>query len=87
MPTGFESVTAAIAAVDEATTALGLRVQDLIDQINKTATEGLNGPQTEGVLAHLASWKATLDAMGSNPTNPLPTPPPVPGALPGPFRN
>ncbi len=84
--TAAEDVVAAWKLVDTATTALGARVQTLVDQINKTAGEGLDGPQTEAVLAHLASLKGALDAMGSNPSNPIPapgaTPPPVPASKP-----
>jgi len=80
-----DEVVAAWAAVDAATNALGVRVQTLIDQINRTATEGLDGPQTEAVLANLASLKSVLDAMGSNPTTPIPAPTPTPPSIPGPF--
>jgi len=91
-----EEVTIALADLDRSTTELGTtvvgelstRVQALIDQINKTAGEGLTGPQTEAVLASLASLKAghetvrtALVGMGHNPQEPLPeTPvlPPVP---------
>lgn len=85
MPTGAENVEAAWKLVDAATTELGKRVQALIDQINATAEEGLTGPQTEAVLAHLASLKTALDTMGANPANPVPKPAPVPAPLPGPF--
>jgi len=83
MSTGAENVAAAWVLVDDATTALGARVQALIDQINRTANEGLDGPQTEAVLAHLASLKSTLDAMGSNPANPIPAPAATPAPIPG----
>lgn len=79
-----DDINAAWTAVDEATTALGARVQALIDEINKTATEGLNGPQTEAVLARLAGLKTSLDGMGASPSNPIPEPP-VEEPIPGPF--
>jgi hypothetical protein len=82
--TRAEEIQAAWAQVDAATTELAGRVQVLIDQINKTATEGLNGPQTEAVLANLTGLVTVLNAMGANPSAPLPTPP-APVAIPGPF--
>lgn len=66
-----DDVTVALADLDEATNALGERVQSLIDQINRTPGDGLNGTQTEAVLAQLASVKSVLDQMGHAP-NPLP---------------
>lgn len=81
--TRAEDVNAAWAAVDAATNALATRVQTLIDQINRTANEGLDGPQTEAVLAHLGSLKSALDAMGSSPVQPIPAPTPAPAPIPG----
>jgi len=86
MATGYENVQEAWKAVDTATSALGARVQTLIDQINKTATDGLDGPQTEAVLANLAGLKTVLEAMGHNPSNPIPPTPNFP-SVPGPFSN
>lgn len=83
--TKAEDVVAAWKLVDQATNDLATRVQKLIDEINLTEGSGLDGPQTEAVLAHLASLKSTLDAMGSKPDNPIPKPPtplpPVPGPM------
>lgn len=83
--TKFDDVASALDAVDTATTALGARIQFLIDDINRTATDGLNGPQTENVLARLAAFKTNLDALGSNPSAPIPPAGPTPPAMPGPF--
>lgn len=79
-----ERINAAWGEVDAATTALGARVQKLIDEINKTAAEGLTGPQTEAVLTRLGGLKDSLTAMGHNPAAPIPEPTPEP-AIPGPF--
>ena len=79
-----DDINAAWMQVDEATTALGSRVQALIDEINKTATEGLNGAQTEAVLARLEGLKNSLNGMGHNPSEPIPEPP-VEEPIPGPF--
>lgn len=81
----FDDVTAALNAIDTATTDLGTRVQALIDDINATASDGLNGPQTENVLARLAPIAATLNAMGHNPNNPVPPAPPEDPEMPGPL--
>jgi len=80
-----DEVTAAWSEVDAATNDLGARVQALIDDINRTATEGLNGPQTEAVLARLNALKGTLNAMGHNATAPIPPTPPEDAPMPGPF--
>jgi len=84
MATGKENLDAVVQELATATTALGSRVQDLINQINNTASDGLTGPQTEAVIATLASFVPTLNAMGN-----VPNPPPVPetAKLPGPFRS
>ena len=82
--TRAEDIAAAWAAVDTATNLLAARVQALIDQINNTATNGLDGPQTEAVLANLTGLAAVLSAMGSNPSNPIPQVP-TPAPIPGPF--
>jgi hypothetical protein len=83
--TRAEEVAAAWAAVDTETNDMATRVQALIDEINRTATEGLNGPQTEAVLANLTGLVTRLSATGRNPTQPIPPPvPPVP--MPGPFN-
>lgn len=96
-----DEVTVALNELDSQTTnvatvvtELGVRVQALIDEINRTAAEGLTGPQTEAVLTRLAGIKtggdaiaATLTEMGRTPQ--FPTPPVLPGAspaIPGPFR-
>jgi len=81
MATGNENVQAAWKSVDDATNALAVRVQTLIDEINKTAAEGLTGPQTEAVLANLTGLAATLTAMGKT-DQPIPSavrPVPIPG--------
>jgi hypothetical protein len=79
--TRSDDVTVALADLDRATNDLGARVQTLIDEINSTAGVGLDGPQTEAVLAHLGALKAQLTAIGSSPTNPLPVPAPPPGPV------
>lgn len=79
MPTHDEYVAQLAQAWDDfgaSTSALGGRVQGLIDQINATPGAGLTGPETEAVLANLATFKTTLDAMGVTSTPPsVPTPP------------
>lgn len=71
-------VAAAWAEVDTATTALGARVQKMIDQINATPGDGLNGPQTEALLANLTTLKNNLNAMGADQTvPPAPEFPPI----------
>lgn len=85
MATGSENVEALWAEVDAATSSLGDRVQTLIDEINNTAAAGLTGPQTEAVLARLASLRDNLAAMGHNPQTPIPPAPPEPPEIPGPF--
>jgi len=82
-----DEVLAAWAEVDTATTALGARVQVLIDDINRTATEGLNGPQTEAVLSRLVGLRDSLNGMGHNPAAPIPEPPPTEVPMPGPFAS
>jgi hypothetical protein len=77
-----DDVTVALSALDAATNALASRVQALIDQINNTSGVGLNGPQTEAVLAHLALLKSQLESLGANPTTPLPPPGPAPAPVP-----
>lgn len=67
-----DEVLAAWDMVDLATTELGARIQVLIDDINNTAGSGLDGPQTENVLARLSSLRDTLNVMGAEPANPIP---------------
>jgi len=71
-----DEVTIALDTLDTATSQLAARVQHIIDEINATAGEGLNGLQTEAVLTRLASIKGSLDAMGHTATTPFPTLPP-----------
>lgn len=79
MPRDFNAeVEAAWAQVDSATTALGVRVQAMIDQINATPGEGLNGPQTEALLANLATLATNLNGMGvGGSVPPVPNFPPI----------
>ena len=71
-----DEVVAAWAEIDTATTEAGQRVQLLIDQINATAGVGLDGPQTEAVLANLVSHKNWLTSLGHNLQVPIPPTPP-----------
>jgi hypothetical protein len=82
--TRAEDVAAAWLAVDTATTELGSRVTALIAEINRTASDGLTGPQTEAVLSNLTALAANLNNMGHNPGSPIP-PTPTPTPIPGPF--
>ncbi len=68
-----DEVIAAWALVDTATTELAARIQLLIDEINNTAELGLDGPQTDAVLANLGNLVTTLTAMGSNSNSPIPS--------------
>lgn len=69
--------------VDEATNRLGAYVQTIMDEINKTEGEGLTGPQTEAVLAHLWSLRNQLTGMATDRSDMLP-PAYIPESLPGP---
>lgn len=80
--TKFDEVNLAWDAVDQATTALAARIQVLIDEINSTAGDGLDGPQTEAVLARLGALVTTLNSFGQDPQNPTP-PLPEEATLPG----
>jgi len=84
-PTGFETVTAALDALDTATNDAADRVQKIIDDINKTKGEGLSGPQVENVLARLGAEVEQLKGLAADTTNPIPTPPGGAAPMPGPF--
>jgi hypothetical protein len=83
--TKAEDIEAGWALVDQATNALADRIQVLIDDINSTATDGLNAAQTENTLARLGAMVVALNGLGKNPSDPVPPEPPEPEPMPGPF--
>jgi len=83
--TKYDDVATLIDDLDTTTNTLAASVQKLIDDINRTATDGLNGPQTENVLARLGALSTTLKAIGASADNPIPPAPPAPATMPGPF--
>lgn len=56
-------------------------LQDTIDQLNKTAGDGLTGPQTEAAIARIQASLTNLGQIGKA----TQAPPVVPPAVPGPF--
>jgi len=82
--TKYDDVGTILDDMDATTNTLAASVQKLIDDINKTATDGLNGAQTENVLARLAAFSTNLKAIGANADSPFP-PPPTDVPMPGPF--
>lgn len=62
-----------VTRLDAATNELASDLQALRDQI----ANGLSQTDTDAVLATLDSKIATLEALGADPNNPVPTPAPV----------
>jgi ABC-type transporter Mla subunit MlaD len=78
----FDDVKAMTGELKTYTDKLGVSVQALIDNINNTAGDGLNGPQTEEHLAELATLRDVLKAIGTNADTVFPPLPPPPEPLP-----
>jgi hypothetical protein len=68
--TGLEKITIARKALDDATSALGVRVQGWVDKA-KQAPEGLSAEDTTKLVADLGEVATALNAMGKDPANPL----------------
>lgn len=71
----LEQFTAAFARIDTATTAIADRIKKLEDSIKNM---GLTAAQEDTLLGQLSGLADSLDAMGKEPTNPVPVPPPPP---------
>jgi uncharacterized protein involved in exopolysaccharide biosynthesis len=70
----FDTVVALQTAVNDATNQVAANIQLLIDKINATPGDGLDGPQTEAVIAHLTALETNLKAMAASSSHPIPPP-------------
>ena len=64
-----------LAAVNEATNRIALKIQALIDQL---AAGGLTSADEADVQAKLEAVKTQLEALGADPADPVPAPEPFP---------
>lgn len=60
-----------VAALDSATNKIAARIADLISRL-ANATGGLTATEAQEIASALAAEKDRLEALGSDPTNPVP---------------
>lgn len=66
-------------AINDATNKTATEIQALIDKINATPGDGLDGPQTDAVINWLTALKAQQESMAATAADPTPVPaPPAP---------
>lgn len=80
----YDDLNAALDAANEVTNAGAAWVQSILDDIARTATDGLNAGQTANIEARLGTLVTNLRSAFQTPTAPVPELPAAP-SMPGPF--
>ncbi len=72
--TKIDDVNALLGKIDEETNKVAAEIQQLKDQIQNES--GITGPDADTVVAKLGTIVQRLQAIGADPDNPIPAPPP-----------
>lgn len=77
MTQDFQDMEGLVSAMNDATNAIAAKIQALIDKLAGAADGGLTADETAQVKAQLGTLKDQLTALGADPSNPVPEPPPT----------